>query len=106
MQMERLQDGSGGTTKTRVFKNFIDGEWVESVSGNTFEDRNPADTREVVAIFQCSNKAAVDAAKRAFAEWWLVPAPRGNGIPRRRPCNDSLCRRNQRKSTLAKHFAR
>jgi hypothetical protein len=71
---------AGGTTKTRVFKNFIDGEWVESVSGRTFEDRNPADTREVVAIFQRSNKAdvdaAVDAAKRAFAKWRLVPAPR------------------------------
>ena len=70
----------GSTTKTRVFKNFIDGEWVESVSGLTFEDRNPADTREVVAIFQRSNKAdvdaAVDAAKRAFAKWRLVPAPR------------------------------
>src|ERR1700757_256248 len=70
----------GGTTKTRVFKNFIDGEWVESVTGRTFEDRNPADTREVVAIFQRSNKddvdAAVDAAKRAFAKWRLVPAPR------------------------------
>ncbi len=70
----------GGTTKTRVFKNFIDGEWVESQSGQTFEDRNPADTREVVAIFQRSNKAdvdaAVDAAKRAYAKWRLVPAPR------------------------------
>src|ERR1700691_6555233 len=70
----------GGNTKTRVFKNFIDGEWVESASGQTFEDRNPADTREVVAIFQRSNKAdvdaAVDAAKRAFAKWRLVPAPR------------------------------
>jgi len=70
----------GGTTKTRVFKNFIDGEWAESVTGQTFEDRNPADTREVVAIFQRSNKAdvdaAVDAAKRAFAKWRLVPAPR------------------------------
>jgi aldehyde dehydrogenase (NAD+) len=70
----------GGTTKHKVFKNFIDGEWVESVSGRTFEDRNPADTREVVAIFQRSNKtdvdAAVDAAKRAFAKWRLVPAPR------------------------------
>jgi aldehyde dehydrogenase (NAD+) len=69
-----------GTTKTRVFKNFIDGEWVESASGATFEDRNPADTREVVGIFQRSNKAdvdaAVDAAKRAFAKWRLVPAPR------------------------------
>jgi alpha-ketoglutaric semialdehyde dehydrogenase len=70
----------GATTKTRTFKNFIDGEWVESVSGRTFEDRNPADTREVVAIFQRSNKedvdAAVDAAKRAFAKWRMVPAPR------------------------------
>ncbi|MGA7686325.1 MAG: aldehyde dehydrogenase family protein [Terriglobales bacterium] len=70
----------GGNTKTRVFKNFIDGEWVESASGETFEDRNPADTREVVAIFQRSNKAdvdaAVDAAKRAYAKWRLVPAPR------------------------------
>src|SRR5208337_3775976 len=71
---------AGGTSKTKVFKNFIDGEWVESVSGRTFEDRNPADRREVVAIFQRSNKedvdAAVDAAKRAFAKWRLVPAPR------------------------------
>jgi aldehyde dehydrogenase (NAD+) len=71
---------AGGTSKMKVFKNFIDGEWVESVSGRTFEDRNPADTREVVAIFQRSNKAdvdaAVDAAKRAFAKWRLVPAPR------------------------------
>ena len=69
-----------GTTKTKVCKNFIDGEWVESASGRTFEDRNPADTREVVATFQRSNKAdvdaAVDAAKRAFAKWRLVPAPR------------------------------
>jgi alpha-ketoglutaric semialdehyde dehydrogenase len=67
-------------TQTRVFKNFIDGEWVESASGETFENRNPADTRDLVGIFQKSNKedvnAAVDAAKRAFAKWRLVPAPR------------------------------
>ena len=67
-------------SQTRVLKNFIDGEWVESSTGDTFEDRNPADTREVVAIFQKSAKAdvdaAVDAARRAFARWRLVPAPR------------------------------
>jgi alpha-ketoglutaric semialdehyde dehydrogenase len=70
----------GATTKTRVFKNFIDGEWVESRTGETFENRNPADTRDVVGIFQKSGKedvdAAIDAAKRAFAKWRLVPAPR------------------------------
>ena len=70
----------GNTNPTKVYKNFIDGEWVESSTGETFEDRNPADTRDVVGIFQKSGKAdvdaAVDAAKRAFARWRLVPAPR------------------------------
>jgi aldehyde dehydrogenase (NAD+) len=68
------------STQSRVFKNFIDGEWVESSTGETFENRNPADTRDLVGIFQKSNRAdvnaAVDAAKRAFAKWRLVPAPR------------------------------
>src|SRR5271169_6425455 len=67
-------------TQTKVFKNFIDGEWVESSTGETFENRNPADTRDLVGIFQKSGKAdvdaAVDAAKRAFEKWRLVPAPR------------------------------
>ena len=66
--------------KTRVFKNFIDGEWVDASTGQTFENRNPADTRDLVGIFQKSAKAdvdtAVEAAKRAFAKWRLVPAPR------------------------------
>ncbi len=70
----------GTNTTTKVYKNFIDGEWVESSTGETFEDRNPADTRDVVGIFQKSARAdvdaAVEAAKNAFAKWRLVPAPR------------------------------
>src|SRR5882762_6414000 len=70
----------GSNHPTKVFKNFIDGEWVESSTGETFENRNPADTRELVGIFQKTAKAdvdtAVDAAKRAFAKWRLIPAPR------------------------------
>src|SRR5215813_10645947 len=70
----------GTATRPNVYHNFIDGEWVESSTGETFENRNPADTRDVVGIFQKSAKtdvdAAVDAAKRAFAKWRLVPAPR------------------------------
>jgi acyl-CoA reductase-like NAD-dependent aldehyde dehydrogenase len=70
----------GSTNPTKIYKNFIDGEWVESSAGETFENRNPADTRDLVGIFQKSGKddvnAAVDAAKRAFAKWRLVPAPR------------------------------
>ena len=67
-------------SQTRVFKNFIDGEWVDASTGDTFENRNPADTRDLVGIFQKSGKddvnAAVAAAKAAFAKWRLVPAPR------------------------------
>ena len=65
---------------TKVFKNFIDGEWVVASTGETFENRNPADTRDLVGIFQKSAKEDVDvavaAAKRAFTKLRLVPAPR------------------------------
>src|SRR5213082_958976 len=67
-------------SQTRVFKNYIDGEWVESSTGETFENRNPADTRDLVGIFQKSARedvhTAVESAKRAFQKWRLVPAPR------------------------------
>jgi acyl-CoA reductase-like NAD-dependent aldehyde dehydrogenase len=70
----------GTATRTKVYKNFIDGDWVEASTGQTFENRNPADTRDVVGIFQRSGKADVDAAvgaaKAAFAKWRLIPAPR------------------------------
>jgi len=70
----------GSATRTKVYKNFIGGEWVEAASGETFEDRNPADTRDVVGIFQKSGKAdvdaAVEAARQAFKKWRLIPAPR------------------------------
>ena len=70
----------GSSSKSKVYKNFIDGEWVEASTGETFENRNPADTRDVVGIFQKSAKAdvdaAIDAARRACARWRLVPAPR------------------------------
>ncbi|HEX8815744.1 MAG TPA: aldehyde dehydrogenase family protein [Terriglobales bacterium] len=71
---------AGSNTRAKVYKNLIGGEWVESSTGETFENRNPADTREVVGIFQKSAKAdidaAVEAAKKAFEKWRLVPAPR------------------------------
>src|ERR1700755_3460555 len=70
----------GGATRTKVYKNFIDGEWVEASTGETFENRNPADTRDVVGIFPKSEKAdvdtAIEAAKRAYAKWRVVPAPK------------------------------
>jgi aldehyde dehydrogenase (NAD+) len=80
MATDTLTASIGTSSSVKVYKNFIDGEWVESRTGDMFEDRNPADTRETVGIFQKSGKedvdAAVDAAKRAFRKWRLVPAPR------------------------------
>src|SRR5579862_2360119 len=80
MATDTLTASIGTSSSARVYKNFIDGEWVESRTGDMFEDRNPADTRDVVGVFQKSGKedvdAAIDAAKRAFSKWRLVPAPR------------------------------
>src|SRR2546429_7045076 len=64
----------------QTYKNFIDGAWATSQSGQTFENLNPADTRDVVGVFQASDKRDIDdavgAAKRAFEHWRLVPAPK------------------------------
>ncbi|HVH56610.1 MAG TPA: aldehyde dehydrogenase family protein [Vicinamibacterales bacterium] len=69
------------STPARVttYGNFIDGEWKPSASGKTFENRNPANTEDLIGIFQNSNRkdveAALDAAQRAYESWRLVPAP-------------------------------
>jgi len=64
----------------RTFKNFINGEWVESRSGKAYENRNPADTDELIGMFVSSidedMDIAVDAAKEAYKTWRLVPAPK------------------------------
>src|SRR6059058_599327 len=64
----------------RIFRNFINGEWVESRSGKAYENRNPANTEELIGMFASSTvedaDAAVDAAKEAYKAWRLVPAPK------------------------------
>jgi alpha-ketoglutaric semialdehyde dehydrogenase len=61
------------TTKVVTFKNFIDGEWQESASNNLMYSVNPANTDEIVGVFQASNeqdvKSAIDAANNAFLNW-------------------------------------
>jgi aldehyde dehydrogenase (NAD+) len=63
-----------------TFQNLIDGNWVPARSGKTFENRNPADHDDLVGVFPESDEgdvnAAVAAARRAYEEWRLVPAPR------------------------------
>jgi aldehyde dehydrogenase (NAD+) len=64
----------------KTFKNYINGEWVDSVTKRTFENRNPANFREVLGTFPKSNeedvKRAIDSAKEAYKKWRLIPAPR------------------------------
>src|SRR5258708_15349214 len=64
----------------RIFKNFINGEWVESRSGKAYEERNPANPDELIGMLGSSTgedvDAAVDAAKEAYKTWRLVPAPK------------------------------
>ncbi|MBK7258146.1 MAG: aldehyde dehydrogenase family protein [Ignavibacteriae bacterium] len=68
----------------RKFQNFIDGAWMDAISGKTFENRNPANWDEVVGTFPKSGKddveVAIRAARRAFEEWRLVPAPKRGDI--------------------------
>ncbi|WP_110515722.1 aldehyde dehydrogenase family protein [Herpetosiphon llansteffanensis] len=64
----------------KVYYNYIGGEWVPARSGKTYENRNPADTRDVIGIFPDSGAEdiadAVAAAKEAYNAWRLVPAPK------------------------------
>jgi acyl-CoA reductase-like NAD-dependent aldehyde dehydrogenase len=59
--------------------NLIDGEWRAARSGKTFDDQNPADTRDVVGRLAASDAQdvddAVEAAARAFPGWSRTPAP-------------------------------
>lgn len=71
----------------KKFQNFIGGKWIDAQSGETFENRNPANWDEVIGTFPKSGKADVDeavkAARKAYESWRLVPAPKRGDILRR-----------------------
>lgn len=71
-------------SETKVYKNFINGEWIESQSGETFENHNPANRDELIGVFQKSTSSdvdmAIDAAAQAYKKWRLVPAPKRGEI--------------------------
>ena len=67
-----------------IYKNYVDGKWVEAKSGGTFENRNPADRHDLLGLFPDSGPEDVDlavgAAKKALPRWRLVPAPKRGEI--------------------------
>ena len=62
------------------FKNYINGQWVEPISGKYFNNINPADNNDIIGEFPESGQddvnSAVSAARQAFKTWKNVPAPK------------------------------
>ncbi|MGH9176082.1 MAG: aldehyde dehydrogenase family protein, partial [Vicinamibacterales bacterium] len=63
-----------------IYDNYINGRWTPSVSGCTCENRNPANRDDLIGTFPDSTSddalAAIEAARRAYDKWRLVPAPK------------------------------
>jgi len=64
----------------KTYRNFINGEWVESVTHECYENLNPADRSQLVGLFPRSTpedvNRAVEAASEASKSWRLLPAPK------------------------------
>ncbi|MCF6285698.1 MAG: aldehyde dehydrogenase family protein, partial [Candidatus Hydrogenedentes bacterium] len=72
---------------TNIYKNFIDGAWVSSNSGETFEQRNPAKLNRITGRFQRSTIAdtenAIACAQAAYPGWKATPPVERAAILRR-----------------------
>lgn len=71
----------------KTFKNFIGGKWVAPSTGKYFQNRNPADTTDLIGRFPESGAddiaAAVRSAKAGFERWSRAPAPLRGDVLRR-----------------------
>lgn len=74
------RSGRAKRQRNKTYHNYIGGRWVPSTSGEWSENRNPADTRDLIGRFPRSTESDVDqaiaAASEAFDRWRLTPAPR------------------------------
>src|SRR5215218_10038463 len=76
----KLAARNAARAAVKTYQNYINGEWVDSQSGEMFENINPADNRDIVGRFPLSTSddvnAAVNAAQGAFDRWRNTPAPK------------------------------
>lgn len=67
-----------------AYLNLIAGQWQASATGRMFENRNPADTDDLVGTFPESSAedvaAAVAAARAAQPAWASMPAPKRGDV--------------------------
>ena len=82
---------------SKNFRNFIAGKWVAPSTGRYFENRNPADTTDLIGCFPDSGaedvEAAVRSAREGFHAWSRTPAPVRGDVLRR--VGDLLTARKQ-----------
>ncbi|MCH7801012.1 MAG: aldehyde dehydrogenase family protein, partial [Chloroflexi bacterium] len=71
-------------TELPVFTNYIGGQWVESVSGQTYTISNPAHKGQILGEFQRSVAEdaikAIESAREALPAWSSMPAPKRAAI--------------------------
>jgi alpha-ketoglutaric semialdehyde dehydrogenase len=71
-------------TDPENYLNYIEGKWQPSISGETFDNINPAHRSQIIGRFQRSTTAdldaAISAAERAFPAWRDLPAPTRGSI--------------------------
>src|SRR5687767_13620531 len=70
-----------------TYRSFINGAWINSASGRTTPNINPANTDDVIGSIELATRdeasRAVEAAYNAFREWKRTPAPaRGRIVAR------------------------
>jgi len=62
-----------------TYRNFINGEWVESSSDKTIQNINPANIGDIIGTVKLSTRdeaqKSVEAAYNAFRDWKNTPAP-------------------------------
>src|SRR3989454_3071333 len=78
--LEKSSRSAQTAKRIKSYHNFIGGRWIPSSSDEWLENRNPADTRDLVGRFPVSTTedvdAAVAAARDGFDAWRLTPAPK------------------------------
>ena len=62
------------------FQSHIAGEWMDAETGARYENRNPADTDDLIGTFPACGpvdvERAVESAVRGYKEWSRIPAPK------------------------------
>ena len=62
-----------------TYKSYVNGQWIDSASGKTAENINPANISDVIGTIELASReearSAVEAAYNAFRDWKRTPAP-------------------------------